>query len=428
MYLIKNKQPIHNIGFVSTRFQGTDGVSLETEKWVHVLRRMGYDCFFYAGLSDWDAERTMVEPLAFFDDPQIRDIQEQCFGVTRRSNHLTGEIHRIRNRLKTSLYRFIREYTIDLLIVENAAAIPMNIPLGLAITELIAEENIPSIGHHHDFYWERQRFLVNAVNDYISMAFPPKVNSMVHVVINSEARKAMSYRRGLSSYVVPNVFDYKTPIPVIDDYTRNLRAEFGIAEDDIFVLQPTRVVARKGIEHAIELVSRMKNKKAKIVISHQAKDEGRAYYHRILDYASYMGVDLIIKPEIIGACRGTNENGAKIYSLWDLYPHADFVTYPSTYEGFGNAFLEAVFFKKPIFVNRYSIYQQDIEPAGFDVVAMDTYVTDQEVQEVQDLLENSERRERMVDKNFALAHRYFSYEVLEQQLRAILINFGEIET
>ena len=41
------RKKIHNIGFISTRLQGTDGVSLETAKWSTVLERMGYTCYFF---------------------------------------------------------------------------------------------------------------------------------------------------------------------------------------------------------------------------------------------------------------------------------------------------------------------------------------------------------------------------------------------
>jgi len=34
--------------------------------------------------------------------------------------------------------------------------------------------------------------------------------------------------------------------------------------------------------------------------------------------------------------------------------------YPSLFEGFGNAFLEAVYYRKPMLVNRYSIFIADI--------------------------------------------------------------------
>ncbi len=32
----------HNVGFVSTRFAGTDGVSLETAKWADVFEGIGF--------------------------------------------------------------------------------------------------------------------------------------------------------------------------------------------------------------------------------------------------------------------------------------------------------------------------------------------------------------------------------------------------
>ncbi|MDR2048814.1 MAG: glycosyltransferase family 1 protein, partial [Treponema sp.] len=49
MYLTKSSN-IYRIGFVSTRFKGTDGVSLETVKWRQVLEKMGCQCFFFSGL------------------------------------------------------------------------------------------------------------------------------------------------------------------------------------------------------------------------------------------------------------------------------------------------------------------------------------------------------------------------------------------
>ena len=33
--------------------------------------------------------------------------------------------------------------------------IPVHVPLGLAMTEVIAETSMRTIAHHHDFAWER---------------------------------------------------------------------------------------------------------------------------------------------------------------------------------------------------------------------------------------------------------------------------------
>jgi len=425
MYTVKSSI-IRRIGFVSTRFMGSDGVSLETDKWRHVLEKMGYDCYFFSGLSDWNPAKSMVVEEAFFGHPLIVDIQDRCFGVTVRSESLSGEIQAVRFRLKRALYDFTEQFDLDLLIIQNALTIPMHIPLGLALTEFIAERGIPTIAHHHDFAWERQRFSVSCVTDYLATAFPPRLHSINHVVINSEARQQLSHRCGLSSTIIPNVFDFETPPPVLDDYARTMRQDMGIGEGDLLFLQPTRMVARKGIEHAIELVSRLKNRKIHLLISHQERDEGSEYYMRTMDYADLLGVDVIIRPDIIGAERGMTEDGQKKYSLWDCYLNADFVTYPSTYEGFGNAFLEALWFKKPILVNRYSIFQQDIEPLDFDVVVMDTYITPETVKTVDTMLSNPDAIEYMTSRNFELGRRYFSFTLLEQRLRQVLMNFGQI--
>jgi glycosyltransferase involved in cell wall biosynthesis len=425
MYLTRTTR-MKRIGFVSTRLKGTDGVSMETEKWRIVLERMGYECFFFSGLSDWDPSRSMVVEEAYFGHPLVVDIQDRCFGTTVRNEGLTGEIQATRFRLKRALYDFVSAFDLDLLILENAVTIPMHIPLGLAITEFIAETGFPAIAHHHDFAWERQRFSVSAVDDYLAMAFPPRLHSINHVVINSEGRRQLSYRCGLSSIIIPNVFDYHSNPPTLDEYGAGLRADLGVEPGEVLFLQPTRVIARKGIEHAVELASRFTDRKVKLLISHQERDEGSQYYHRTMDYARHLGVDVLIRPDIIGAARGTTEAGGKRYSLWDCYLNADFVTYPSTYEGFGNAFLEAIWFKKPVLVNRYSIFQQDIEPVGFNVVMMDNYITPETVDEIRDLLDAPAVVRMSTEKNFELARRYFSFELLEQRLRQALMNFGQV--
>ena len=63
-----------NIGFVSFRFEGTDGVSLETDKWALILEEMGHRCFYFSGLSDRPENSSMVVPEAYFRHPEIREM------------------------------------------------------------------------------------------------------------------------------------------------------------------------------------------------------------------------------------------------------------------------------------------------------------------------------------------------------------------
>jgi hypothetical protein len=85
----------------------------------------------------------------------------------------------LRYFLKEHIYKFTLQYALDLLIVENALSLPVNVPLGLALTEFIAETQLPAIAHHHDFPWERKRFAVTAAADYLRAAFPPTLPSVV---------------------------------------------------------------------------------------------------------------------------------------------------------------------------------------------------------------------------------------------------------
>ncbi|MEA3280669.1 MAG: glycosyltransferase family 1 protein, partial [Thermodesulfobacteriota bacterium] len=97
--------------------------------------------------------------------------------------------------------------------------------------------------------------------------------------------------------------------------------------------------------------------------------------------------------------------------------------YPSAYEGYGNAFVEAIYFRKPIVINRYSIFVADIEPKGFEVISFDNYITKQTINKINDLLKNPERIAQMAEKNYMLGWRYLSFEMLEEKIEQLLINY-----
>ncbi|TWT31296.1 Glycosyl transferases group 1 [Posidoniimonas corsicana] len=414
--------PSHRIGFVGTRFAGTDGVSLEAAKWAKVLWHHRHVSYWFAGKLDTDPEVSMLVPHAYFGHPDIQWVNDRIFGVSERDPEVTRRIFALAEHLKRSLYEFVRRFDIEILIVQNALCIPMNIPLGVALATFIAETNFPTIAHHHDFYWERDRFAVNAAGDLLRMAFPCTIPSIQHVTINSEAQRALSHRRGASSVLVPNVLDFETPPPDLDDFNRDFRESVGLLPDDILFLQPTRVVPRKGIEHAISLIKQLDNPKCKLVISHESGDEGHEYLNALREMAEQQGVDLRFIPDRIGEERGVNANGEKVYLLADAYLHADFITYPSLYEGFGNALIEAFYYRKPVLVNRYSIFVSDIEPRGFDVITMNGYMTRETVDKVRRVIEDQAYRDQMVEANYTLGKRFFSYAVLRRKLRALVTN------
>ncbi|MBN1218689.1 MAG: glycosyltransferase family 4 protein [Anaerolineae bacterium] len=414
-----------HIGFISTRLNGTDGVSLEVEKWSKILRRMGHELFFCAGELGGYAAGGMLIPQLHFDHQSIIAFSQRAFGenATKQDGEkLVDEIYASADKIRAPLRHFIRSNRLDLIVVENALTIPMNLPLGITLTGLIAELGLNTIAHHHDFYWERQRYQSNAILDLLDTAFPSKLPTIRHVAINSIAQRRLKQRRSIDSVVIPNVHDFATPPPGLDNYNADFRQTLGIPNDGYFFLQPTRVIQRKGIELAIELVRRLELPNVALCITHRAHDEGLEYWRWLKREAGMMKVDLRLIDHLIGAER-SRANGHKIYSLWDAYLHADLVTYPSMYEGFGNALLELVYFKRLAVVNRYPVYNADIEPLGFEFVELDGFVDDDAVERTRELLKDPEQVKVMAEKNYAIAQEHFSLEVLERKLKELISDF-----
>lgn len=417
-----------HIGFVSTRLAGTDGVSLETAKWATIFQRLGHTSFYCAGELEPTHPAGLLLSEMHFAYPRVKWINERTFKRTRPASGLREAIEAIADTLEAGLYRFVEDYRIDVLIVENALAIPMNVPLGVALARLIEKTGQPTIAHHHDFYWERDRFRPCSLPDILDAAFPPDLPSIQHVVINSLAQESLRRRRGIDSTVVPNVLDFNRAAPGINEFSRGLRRSLGLTHGHLLILQPTRVIRRKGIELSIDLVrrlrlphnqSRLPGKEPVLLITHRARDEGIAYLQELRRIAETADVPLLYEAARF-AQDATRRNRRKIYSLWDAYAHADFVTYPSLYEGFGNALLEAIYFRLPTLVNRYSVYTADIAPLGFDLIEIEGSITEETVEQVIEVMTDPTRRRYMVECNYEIARRHFSYETVTPVLEELL--------
>ncbi len=414
--------PKLNIGFVSTRLAGTDGVSLESAKWSQVLEQAGHQCFYFAGKSDRPPDRTYLVPEAHFKHPMIEQINCDLFDDVYRMPTTSETVNALRRRLKQQLRCFVEKFSLNLLIVENALSLPMNIPLGLALTEYITETRLPIIAHHHDFAWERPRYALHAAEDYLKAAFPPAMTLINHVVINSYAAEQVALRTGIRSTLIPNVMPFETPPTLPDDYTRTLRPELGIEQDEILLLQPTRIVPRKRIERSIELarLARRMDRKCCLLITHSSGDEGEAYHKYLIEYAKLLGVRVLFAANRFNHKRGLTREGRPIYSLADAYFQADLVTYPSTLEGFGNAFLEAIYYRRPLLMSRYETFKIDIQPKGFQVIAFDDFIDEETVRAVQNLMDDPDNAKAMVETNYQLGLKYYSFTVLRKRLCTVV--------
>ncbi len=62
--------------------------------------------------------------------PEIHVHRKDFFSVYIRPAHVTQRIQELRFYLKEELYKFAHKFKLELLIVENALTIPLNLPLG----------------------------------------------------------------------------------------------------------------------------------------------------------------------------------------------------------------------------------------------------------------------------------------------------------
>ncbi len=101
-----------NIGFVSTRFAGIDGVTLEASKWAVVFEKNGFNCFWFAGELDRDSDKSFLVPEAHFQHEQNRWINAQVMGSKVRTPAVTQEIHDKLGRGLLAIARFDAGYEV----------------------------------------------------------------------------------------------------------------------------------------------------------------------------------------------------------------------------------------------------------------------------------------------------------------------------
>ena len=417
------------IGIVIGRIGGVDGVALETEKWVAVLRRLGHEVHILAGELEADVPGATVLPELAFSHPATIKEQEDAFFVQEADEReLMERLQRDSAEIERRVLGWLDAVDIDLLITQNATTLPCHLTMGMALKRVIERTGIPTIAHDHDFHWERGDRYVSrfeGVRSIIDECFPPDLPNLRHVVINSHCHDSLRRERSIESLVIPNVMDFDAPFGRRDEFNREIPGVLGLDDDDIVLFQVTRIVRRKGIETAIDLVERLDDARVKLVITGHTTDDHKEGYFRELQARAAQ----LRRPEQVqfsgdrfGTVRVAANGRPPVFSLSDAYAHADACTYFSRYEGFGNAFVEALAARVPIFVNNYRpVYWPDIGSKGFKTVQIeDNDLTDEAVEGIWAVLTDADHRAEIADFNFQLGRQHFSYEVLAERLQPLL--------
>src|SRR3989344_4900680 len=273
-----------NVIILGYRVAGLDGVALETVHWKNILEGMGHSVTLVAG--ELDREGILL-PELHFKWPKVAGIHDRIVYSDESYAKVERVIFSMAGEIEGKLRHLLRNgQTCDLLIIPNVFSIPMHFPLAVALTRTIQEFSIPTIARHHDFWWERARYNKSYMFQFFEKWYPPKIENMTHTVINSLAQRSLKEKLGIDATIISDTFDFEDEnLNKVDNYSKHFRYDFGIEEDDVIFLQATRIVPRKRIEFSIELISKLNNPNAVLVISGTEGDEKKGYLKKLKNMA-----------------------------------------------------------------------------------------------------------------------------------------------
>jgi mannosylglucosylglycerate synthase len=423
-----------NIGIIIGRIGGVDGVAMETEKWIDVLKDMEHQVFTISGQYQErpidPATELLVPEMSFFSPESFWSQKKAFYYPETNPEELIDHLNLYSKVIYKKIMQWIKDRKIELIISENASALPSHLEMGMAINKVVHKTGLPTITHDHDFAWERgDRYLSphKVINDFIAEIFPLRAPNSVHAVINTHAANTLLERYGREAVNVPNVMNFDQPFGLHTAKNENLADHMGFHKTDLFLFQITRIVRRKGIETAIHLIHELNDNKIKLIVTGNYDDDaGSAYFNELVNLIHELSLDKQVSfPNNLFHNKGlSNGVGDVQFSLSDAYAKATACTHFSTYEGFGNAFVEAVLARRPIFVNNYEpVYWPDIGSKGFKTVMIEHgELTGEAVSAMAEVIYNHSLAEEMANFNFELGKKEFSYDTLRIKLELLIGN------
>ncbi|WP_214407730.1 hypothetical protein [Pseudonocardia lacus] len=331
---------------VSYRLGTADGVSVTAAQWVRAMRRLGMRVRTVAGDGRPDL---LVRSLAL--------------GSTRPPR-------------RAELAAVLDD--VDLVVVDNLCSLPMNRAVGEAVAEHLRGR--PALLRHHDLPWERPQY-AGVTN------WPPDDPSWRHVTINELARRALLARRGIAATTVHHGFAERPCPEQRDAVRRRLRVDRGP-----LVLQPTRAIARKGIDVGLALTAAVGGT---YWLTGPAEDGYQAELGAVLAAGRV--------PVRRRLPFGVGMAGA--------YAACDAVVLPSSWEGFGLPLIEAALHRRPIAVGRFPVAA---ELAAFGFRWFDAH----DPEPLRAWLADPDPG--LLDHNEAIARDHFGIDALARRLEPLL--------
>lgn len=440
--------------FVHYRTGEKDGVGLEIEKRARLLKELGCEVFYLTGFDVLSRDNAFVireiDMRAVFN----RFIREDCFYKKMCEESISVALyHQMESKIYKKIKKVFKEISPCLVFVHNLFSHAYNLPATTALLKLLDRYEPPTVVINHDFWFERAQFLKpkHIYIQEILKSLPPNRSYIIkHQVINSIAQRELLKRRKIKAERIGDFFDYYKPLVKIDDFNSDFKEYFGIKEEDFVILHATRITTRKAIENtllfAVELKKALKKlapikvngkifqKSSRVIVffPNFVEVDALEYFKSLKVLAEKLEVKVVWAWEKFQMERQTI-NGIKKYSFWDAYVFADLAAYTSLWEGFGNQFLEAVYFRKLLVIFEYPVFEKDIKKEGYFYVSLGNKVIKrngfcfvkkdkiiQVVENTVNLIRDNKKLKQIVDKNFETAKRNHDERILKKDLKALL--------
>jgi mannosylglucosylglycerate synthase len=383
---------VPTVALVSFRLGGSDGVSIEAEKWAGALRRLGWKVLTVAGSGPVD---TRLDGLA-----------------------MSATAPPTRSELVDALA------PADLVVVENLCSLPLNPPAATVVASVCAGR--PTVLHHHDLPWQRPHLA--------HLPPPPSDPWWAHVTINELSRRELGVR-GIAATTIYNSFD---PDPDPDPVTggggeggggggagdgagagAGVRQALGVPPEARLLLQPTRALARKNIEGGLALATAVGGT---YWLLGPAEDGYGPELDRLVAGARC--------PVLLGGGGGGGLGGGGLgggglgegggggaeasappLTIADAYAACAAVLLPSVWEGFGNPSVESATYRRPLAIGPYPVAA---ELAAFGFRWFDSNTPAQ----LGDWLDDPDIE--LLDHNQQVAREHFNLADLPERLAAVI--------
>lgn len=432
---------------------GTDGVSLEMKKRAALLEAMGHEVAICSAYNWADFPINALE----FDHEEVIRMIRNLFGPGIEDFRTEAQLKEVFDasvlELKRDLTTAVKGFGANMLFVHNVLCLPIHPVATVSLTQLLRETSIPCAAIHHDILSEgAYKFTptCNFARSLLEGYYPPTMDNVRHWTINTRNQRALG-AKGVKAEVIHDSMDFGETLDPAERLRirEDLRSKYGVKPYDILLFVGARIVPNKQTELAGHLAATLRGLRPEMI--------GKRLYHgEVISQKSRVILVLAGRPE-----RGFMDYKKKLFELFDrlkidwmyvgadvrpqrsetegqyaLYPDmyavADFVLYPTGWEGFGNQLLEAFAAGLPVAVFEYPVFKEDIATKGVKCVSLgDTLleerdssglvqlppeVLNQAAREVMTILTSPERFGEITKHNVAVGERCFSFDVLQAHL------------